>query len=137
MNKMLNAQEIRTAIITNKKIPAIKMYRERTGASLADAKKAVEDEIQRWSDWKKEPIDRPDPPSRQGTLTFQLPEEQNAFEISVKALDFAFAWDDLQDQIRRTTIKYTDMSEEQFKVYEKIQDLIIEISQNRELPGLI
>ena len=46
----------------------------------------------------------PDETTRQGILTFNLPEEQNAFEIAVKSMDWALvAWD--LDQWLRGNLK--------------------------------
>ena len=62
------------------------------------------------------------PPSRQGILTFNLPEEQNSFEVAVKAMDFALAWKDLHDKIRNM-LKYTEPSPDYQMAFEQVQEL--------------
>jgi hypothetical protein len=78
-------------------------------------------------------IDRRIDQSREGILTFALPEERNAFEVAVKAMDFALAWNDLHEKIRQT-LKYTEHSKEEGNALAMIQTWMSDIAQYRLLP---
>ena len=55
------------------------------------------------------------------TLTFDLPEEQEEFELASNAVNYSIALSDI-DNYLRSKIKYADLTEEQYKVYEEIRE---------------
>lgn len=56
----------------------------------------------------------------QATLTFNLPEDREDFELASKAVDYSIVLNDI-DQFLRSKIKHSDATEEQQKVYEEIR----------------
>jgi hypothetical protein len=74
--------------------------------------------------------------AQQGVLIFHLPEERCTFEVAVKAMDFALAWADLREEIRKA-VKYGTGSKNKNSAYEEIQRKMFEIQEDRGLPELI
>ena len=75
-------------------------------------------------------------PGKQGILVFSLPDSQNEFEVAVKAMDFALAWNDLRDKVRNE-LKYTTPSPAYQEALELTQKLMQEIAIDRELPEIL
>jgi hypothetical protein len=57
----------------------------------------------------------------QATLKFNLPEDHDNFEKAVRAKDFKLSIDEFLDWIR-SKIKYTDLPEEDYRIYKEVQD---------------
>lgn len=70
-----------------------------------------------------------------GILEFPLPEEQNRFDVACKSLDFALAWNQLREQIRRQ-IKYENLSLDVDNKLRNILDQIEQLSVDYNLPEL-
>lgn len=70
----------------------------------------------------------------QGILTFDLdsPWEENAFQIATKAMDYALAWRDLEEEIRQT-LKYGNPPKDKAEALEQVRDWMISIENEREL----
>lgn len=75
------------------------------------------------------------------TLTFPLPEEEEAFKRAARALDvFLFIWDFDTDVLRQAT-KYgffdnTQLTEEECEVFQKVRDKFWEMWSERGLASL-
>lgn len=70
----------------------------------------------------------------QGILTFNLdsPWEENAFQIATKAMNYALAWRDLEEEIRQI-LKYKKLSKARSEALEDVRKWMIAIENEREL----
>jgi len=57
----------------------------------------------------------------QAQLIFNLPEEQEEFEMASNAIKYSIVLSDI-DNYLRSKIKYTDLTDEQYKVYEEVRE---------------
>lgn len=67
-----------------------------------------------------------------GVLEFNLPEESSEHLMAVKALDFYVTLWDIKDHLR-SKLKYGDLKENQYEVYEEIQDLLSSLMSERNI----
>jgi len=54
-------------------------------------------------------------------LKFDLPEEREEFELASNAVNYSIVLSDI-DNYLRSKIKHTDLTDEQYKVYEEIRE---------------
>lgn len=66
------------------------------------------------------------------TLEFNLPEENSEHLMAVKALDFYVTLWDIKDHLR-SKLKHGDLKENQYEVYEEIQDLLSSLMSERNI----
>jgi len=59
-------------------------------------------------------------------LEFSLPEDKEQFEVASKASDLYFVLWDL-DQYLRGKVKYNDLSENEYTIYESTRDKLYEL----------
>lgn len=69
-------------------------------------------------------------PNQQGILIFDLDSSdgENTFQIATKAMDYALAWRDLEEEIRQT-LKYGNPSKAAVKAFEQVRDWMIAIEK--------
>jgi hypothetical protein len=71
---------------------------------------------------------------RYALLTFPLPENQYDFELAYRGADFAFAWDEIRNQIR-DELKYNpNISEEYSKALRWVQKIMYDLVTEKNLP---
>jgi len=65
-------------------------------------------------------------------LTFNLPDDQNEFDLAVQSGNmYSALWDISQDL--RTLWKYEELSEEEWKMVERIRDKFYEILSDHQI----
>ena len=65
-------------------------------------------------------------------LTFNLPEDQAEFDFAVQGANMYAALFDISQELR-TLLKYQELSEEEFKIVEKIRDNFYDILQKNNI----
>jgi hypothetical protein len=55
------------------------------------------------------------------TLKFNLPEEQEEFELASNAVKYSIVLSDIDNHLR-SKIKHADLTDEQYKVYEEVRE---------------
>jgi acyl carrier protein len=60
------------------------------------------------------------------TLEFNLPEDQNDYDLYKDAFEFFKVIWELNQELRKK-IKYEELSEEEYNVYEKINEFVAEL----------
>lgn len=66
------------------------------------------------------------------TLEFNLPEDQEEFDIHRQAMDFFVVLSDL-DQELRAMIKYGEISDEKREAYEIVRTMLLEYCEDRSV----
>lgn len=66
------------------------------------------------------------------TLSFNLPEEREEFELSCKAPNYAIVVEDFQNFLRKK-LKYESLTEAEAKIYEHVQEEFFDILRSREI----
>ena len=66
------------------------------------------------------------------TLEFNLPEDDDALTDARKGSDWKFAVDDLFNYLR-SQIKHADHTAEEYAVFERVRDQLVEILDDRGL----
>lgn len=61
-----------------------------------------------------------------GILEFDLPEQREDFIHATKAMNYYKALEDIKEYLRRK-LKYTDLSEAEFAIYEQVRDAVYNI----------
>lgn len=67
-----------------------------------------------------------------GTLEFNLPEENEEFDVAVNAMSYRIALADVGDYLREK-LKYSDLTEEQYKIYEEINERFYSIVESNRV----
>lgn len=67
------------------------------------------------------------------TLTFDLPEEQEEFETAVNGQKYRSVLSEL-DNYLRGRLKYSDLTDEQYKIHEEIREKLWGELNNEHIP---
>jgi len=67
-----------------------------------------------------------------GILEFELPMEDEQFNLHCKAMDYAICIDEI-DEYLRAQLKYTERPETELKVLQEIRDKLWELRSSRDI----
>lgn len=63
-------------------------------------------------------------------LEFNLPEESNEFELAQKGIDYSIILSELDNWLRNK-LKYEELSEEEYTIYEGVRNKLLELAGER------
>lgn len=69
-------------------------------------------------------------------LEFNLPEDRCDFEVAVAAMNFALAWDELEEYLRQRLKYERRLPKKAREALEAARSKMVEISEDRNLPEL-